>query len=522
MKNLGGFAPLFLLSLLCAVPVWLIPIAPLSDWPVHLAIANEASLIGNGMQHQFYFVDYSFAGYTSLQWLLMFLLQFVGIELAGKIALTLLFIITPFCWQLFFKVMSPEKEQWLFFGMLLNYSVFFYFGMINFLFAVHLSVVFIALFVMWVRQNSFFIAAATIALGGLVFFTHVYQFLLAAFACGAYFLWVLRDSRKPASFMPAIAIFLMVSYASFTILTNDVAMLNQEFYKQSASCTALKYISSQPDQFNPKGFLNEGLSYAERALPSLNPAYIFASVFPSGILLLLVVLAAIGLAANFAFIPKKNRMEIMSKITMVGKSIGVDWVYLSLSVLFILHFVILPDCPARICMMNSKSLPLAFAFLLVGIKLPQKTVEFISLIALLFVLLNVAYQSYAFVSHVPAQAAILQKLDAAAEKLPTGAAVFVEPAAWNTFRPNDLFFPPFKNPHYHAYLLLKRPDIYVSALFLHQNTFILRSSLGVYDDMATLLPSPSSLNYDISGCFADPPKKYGWIIGQDMQAAQNS
>lgn len=508
-----------LLALLSVVPVWLTPMAPLTDWPAHLAISSEIKHLWlDGAAHPYYYLEWSFWGYSLVHIVLALMMSVMPWQLAGQLMLTTLMLLSPLCWREVFRRLAPEKEEWFVFGTLLNYSAFFYWGNINFLFAVCFGLLWLA----WGlpaaegrgRPMRFLLA------GTLTYFCHGYLFFIVGGTLAAAMAYRrLWEERSGDGFVAGLLV-LMLILAGLNTLSNPSVPRDYGYAFEVNTCSQRAAWTADPVPADAKYIPSMLVAGVLRA--PLNPLEFMQSAFP---LIHLAYIAA-GLSAILAFWALREfllhnrapRQTLGAWGQRLGAGqTGVEWGYAALAGLMMLHYVAVPPCPG-VCGMNLRTLPLFAAFALLAIKAGRGGVRALFWAMAALAAINILYQTAAFADHAE-QDRIMARLERAAEGMRPGAAVLVMPSKWNSAERYE-GYGPYRQPRMHAMLLLFNPRLQVSGLFMFQDTFILRSRFPIYDELTELGPSAWEPG-DLPACFGAPPKEYGYVMGQDMAVRPN-
>lgn len=513
---LWGAAILCILTLL---PIWLVSPAPLTDWPTHLAIAREAYVLLQGQSSVYYHLDFSFLGYSLVHLMLIALQNVFDIWTSGQIVLSLVVLLAPICWWLFFRTLDPAKESWFVIGCLMNYSIFFYQGNINFLFAVSFGLLYLAFGIDSFLNGRRRLAAFAIV-GILTYLSHAYAFLLLSALLAGIFFYRRFWEEKPADWKTALILLILFSAAFVNLITISVLKRDNSYYNQVQVCALNVQLTSVPSnrEFNQALLMPTILSEVlNRDIPLL---YLFRSVWGVSLIIATVILLAMSLIVTAGIRHLLHGESIRQHIGRVLPEIKISFNLLFLAIAFILimHYWFLPDCPTFICGIPMRSVPFVFAFLALAIH-SDSLIKPVFILILILVLFNALFQANAFWQFAPAQNAILSRLQDISAHLPSNAAVFTPPASWNT--PDFEGFPPYANPHYHSLLLLNQSSAYVSGMFLLQETFVLRSSFPLFDEMVNYGPFSTKEAPGVAACYAHPPSLYQWSIDANMTLVKN-
>ena len=509
-----------LVAILTSIPLWLIPVAPLSDWPVHIAISREAYLLlTHQISNAYYSVNLYFLGSSAVHLLMLGLQFFVSWEIAAKLALTLLFFTAPVCWWLAFKMLDPAKEKWFVFGTLANYSLFFYWGAVNFLFATSLAFVWIALGIRAFRHKEENVQLFLL-LGALVYLCHGYVFFMSAgLLLFVYLYHKIWHHDNPPSFTLA-AVSLLACLALLNTLTNPTLPRDQSYYTEVNICAYADAAHTVDPEFKiNQHFAVNYLAELLNRVQIFNPFIYLQTVFP----LVYVAIMAALLAAGWFFFrsvdsnaggePLAGRVLPLLKSQLVF-----DRFYALLFALLLLHFFILPAFVPRLSGFGDRSLLLAAGFFLLSY---QKKENFgrIQQLAVLLVAANVLYQAVSFSSYAPQQASVLSALENVSRQLPAGATVLVLPSNWSY--PSIPYGP--LNAYYHGLVLVYNPRVYVSGMFLYQETFILRSNFTTLDDFVLWGPKPQEYreeypksDINITHCYWPMPGAFDYYLDDRM------
>jgi len=527
MFSLTRIQMIFILAVLAAVPMWILPVAPLADWPVHLGISREIFLLWTGqISSQFYHIDSSFLGYASLHGALTGLQFIFPIEIAGKLVLTALFVLSAACWWFFFDRLDPKKTEWCAFGILANYTSFLYYGTISYLFALHFGLVWLALGIEAVRENRPNILPFLLV-GLLVYLTHGQVFFLLTAAL----LLIIGYQRfwkgKPVGEMVWIPLILLTAFATINMITNPVMTRDYSQMYQVGLCAEQQVVDATKQQFTITNyFFTQFTTGVYHKLSTLNLFSIFGTIFPMGLIAVIAVLLLIQKIAALVMESLRTGKTIPQLEEIREKYISFDRFYLGVAAFFLLCFLTTPLDIYLMTGFADRSILFFFAFLLISIKIEPKhqmikDIVFVTMVAL--ILANIVYQAVIFTQYAPEQARILEKIKTISKEIPDDSALFIIPANWSEFSlPNKHL-----SAHYNGLLLVENPKAYVPGLFLYQDTFILRSDSRSFDDFVTW--GPSQDNYDpkefgtlnITKCYSVIPDQYSYYIDPNLELRKN-
>lgn len=525
------------------IPLFIVTLAPLADWPIHIAIAQELVWLAQGHTNPYYHLDFAYLGYASLHLLMGGLMWGVGWELAAKLTLVLLFLLGPACWWAFFRILDPGKEPWFLIGAVLNYSAFFYLGAIQYLFAVHLGAVWLALGIDALR-NGRERPAAFLAMGALTFISHGYTFILLGALLGALAAWRWKEAGRLRMGPTLLLLAAMAAAALASTAANPTMPRDTGYLAQVRACAA-GLEAGTPEPFDARG------TFALVALTTLDKAVepLFV-LFPAFWLVALpAALVALGKAVADRLPGRdKGAREMGGRMAQVagaslrrgmtgaasglgrggaagGAGISIDPVYAGGCALLLIYFICVPPCVNTLyCDLNTRGLP--FALGLAALAVRAEGVEEAGWRILLVVFaVNILFQGYIFANEAPAQRGVLESVRNMAEGLPAGATLFVAPAHWNTIDKTLQYLPPFTWVHYHAMVVAYRPDIYASGLFMDLESYVVRSRMPIYDEMVNFGPyqhiATGTRYIDIQACYAHPPAAYAWAVGPDEVVRPN-
>ncbi|MCL6088879.1 MAG: hypothetical protein M1530_01805, partial [Candidatus Marsarchaeota archaeon] len=401
---------IFLAAILSVLPLWIIPVAPLSDWPAHLGISREAYLLFSGqIENANYYLDFSFLGYSLVHLLLMALQYAFSLEISSKILLSVLFLLTPLCWRWFFQIIDPAKTDYAVIGLLMNYSTFFYFGNINYLFALNFGLVWLGLGLDAFRHGHG--RWPLFALFGiLTYLSHAYLFLFIAALLALIYAYQRLFLGKGVHRASAIVLALMLMLAGINYLARTPHSLDNEYLKETAICTAKAVLAAGPAQYHPGAVVAEIAGAAVHS-KIFDPLPFLQSVVPLNYLMFVAVLLAIGFLAKscIVFMEKGTPIREFAKQAIPPLRLKLDWFYVCLIAIIYLHYYLLPVCAIDLCSLDIRPLPIAMALGVLAIRHHGANSKLVWLV-LALVLLNFAVQLALFSAHAPEQQQILGTL----------------------------------------------------------------------------------------------------------------
>jgi hypothetical protein len=207
------------LAVLALVPVLTVSFPPLADLPNHLARAYIMGNLGSNADLQrHYAIVWQLVSFQSSDLILPLLVNWVGLEAAGRIFIAATFAVLIGGAGALHKVLFGRVGFWPAAAFLLLYNFMFAWGLLSFLFTAGLSLFFLAA---WIRtsERESTLRSLAFALGALaIFFCHFFAFTFLALAVAAFELgrW-LKDRRQlvrrvifsGAVFIVPAALFLM-------------------------------------------------------------------------------------------------------------------------------------------------------------------------------------------------------------------------------------------------------------------------------------------------------------------------
>jgi hypothetical protein len=191
----GAFAVLFIIAL---VPVLIVHIAALEDYPQHLA---RVYILGNlqksALLRQYYLPNWSFQPNLAIEIVLLPLTKFVGVDAAGKFFLALLLFSLSGGIVALHRAIHGRWSLWPLLAFFFLYNRIFLGGMANYLFTLGLSFWALAAWIClrdrpaWIRAGVSIPVALVLLLGHLAAFG-VYALMLAGYELSRH----LQSARK--------------------------------------------------------------------------------------------------------------------------------------------------------------------------------------------------------------------------------------------------------------------------------------------------------------------------------------
>lgn len=508
------------LVLLSIIPLWILPIAPLADWPIHLAISNQAYLQLNGHTNDFFHLDFTFISYSFTHLLLVALQYLFSLEISGKIVLSLLYLFAPACWHQFFSLLAPEKKSYFIIGSLMNYSLFFYFGTINYLFACHFGLLLIAYGLNTLKSKNnhaieilILCILTTLSHGFMMLFCSSLLFL-------AYYKQRIWDA-KDTSFIPIAIASLFSLLIIYSSLSNTTLDRDSSYLLEVSSCLQKEQINSQGGILNMGSYLPKTLlSKIYYDFGSINPVFFFESIFPLKYIVWTLPFLFIGFLISASASSFLKKSPLSKKFPVSHFMPSFNRIYLMLFILMLILFLLVPNYLGLISGFGDRSLIFAIAFLALAIE-SKSLQHYLPKILAILLALNILYQAAVFSNHYQEQQKILSQLKEVSEKIPKGSTIFIKPTELSSES-----LPKRISAYYHSFLLVYNPDIYVSGLFLYQDTFILRTSFDQYSDFALWGPKPYEFDekidkIDIHHCYDDIPEVYDYYTDEDLNLHKN-
>jgi len=296
-------AILFVISLSAIVcTIWIPDYLPFTDYPVHLALIQEAA--GNtDVLDRFetnwwtpYALPYYFAALIN---------RYLSIELTGKILLLLYFFMTPLItMRLLGSLDKPRYFGLAVFPLLLNFNL--SWGFLPFLFSIPLMLESVNQTIRFIKSPSVYRWLSSALLFVILFFTHLFALLIALWLCLGMLagsLLKLKPERK------TIMLSLTSSIPSILLIVLWRISLN---FSQSDMIFLKKGI-----RFSP---VLTKLKYFPEFVISGDPGYTFRYIF-GGIIILLLLCFIPGRSENNLDIKHKNSN---SKVSFIGLSLFVS------------------------------------------------------------------------------------------------------------------------------------------------------------------------------------------------------
>jgi len=507
-----------ILSILAILPIWIIDVAPLSDWPFHLAVSREAFLLlTNQVQSDFYRVDFSFLGYSLPHAILIFLQYFTDIFTAGKIFLSLLFLMSIFCWYWAFEFLDSSKKGYFLLGLVANQSAYYFLGMVSFLFAVHIGILWLAVsFTKKLPLNQKYILFLSLAI--LVYLSHGYVFFLLSVPI---FAWLFYDAvinkQKSAAVLVIFNVVLLL-FAGANTFSNNSLGRDLTYSVKINSCNLEQSVLFEHSLFDQKkNFTLEFFFGVYSNTFSILPIGYFIPLLSNPIALLSILTLFILLILKLSSLISSEKF-IFHPPAISGLAINKN--YALTSAYFYAHFLFIPFSAASIYFFNERSIPFLTAFAALSFK--NENWDKIILNSLLaIVVVSLIFQALSFYSNISEQEKIIYSIKEIASKIPNDSAVMIFSSDWNS-RIYTPLSPVQKNPQYHALLLIYNPNIYVSNMFLFQDTFILRSNFKIFDEFRVWYSSNKELDDAVyNKCYSPIPAEFDYYISRNMALVEN-
>ena len=520
MKNV--FNSILLLSLLTIIPIWIIPIAPIVDWPTHLAISGKIfTLLTDVSAQNFHYLDFSFLGYSLTHLLIVAFQYLFNLELSGQIVLSLIFLSSGLCWWYFFKKMDSDKQWFAIFGLFLNFSTYAYNGMVHYILAVNLGLIFLAFSIDAIKNNKRNLLAIFI-FGALTYMALAYSFILCITILAVVFfyhkVWKNEKIDQPSLFI----IFILILFSLINIFSNPVIERDIAYEKSIEVCVS-KTITK--DTYSRDGFFSQLLFHFLTS--NLFPTSIFSSVFPLRLLEYLAVFIFFGLMIKGLDIQLKTSKSFKSYILqhLPKIKIKINKLYFAIFLILMIHFFILPHCVNKLCHLNTRSIPFALAFIPLAFSVSLKNKIPILNIAIALIIINSIFMGAVFFSQIDNQENTLNSLKTIANTIPSNSTVLIIPSKETSVFYFGKVEPLYSNLNYHALLAFYAPNSYISGLYTLQDTYILRSKFVIYDEMVHFGPNPIQINQftgkNISSCYYPIPKEFDYYIHEGYVLNKN-
>jgi hypothetical protein len=196
-------------------PVWTVRYVPLVDYPNHLAGAFVlAHLKDSAFQFsRFYASDWNTYPYLSMDVILLGLQRFLGIEIAGRVLLSLCLLAVPGAAWFFLRQANPGQESLALWSLLVSNNLYFFlFGMLNLQLSLALCLVVLGFWLKFVKRPSAPLWCLLLILTTALYFTHLLGFGIAGLVITAYAVFARLPLRRMLSswvlFVPGALLYL--------------------------------------------------------------------------------------------------------------------------------------------------------------------------------------------------------------------------------------------------------------------------------------------------------------------------
>ncbi|MGD1157196.1 MAG: hypothetical protein ABSA41_15380 [Terriglobia bacterium] len=196
-------------------PIWTVRYPPLVDYPNHLASAFVLAHLKDPAFHfsQFYRAEWNTYPYLTMDAILLGLQQFMPVELAGRVLLSLCVLSVPVATWFFLRHANPGEEGLAFWSLLVSNNLFFFlYGFLNLQLSLALCLLTVGLWLRYLERPRWRSWCILLVLTTGLYFTHLAGFAVAGAVMTAYALLArrpVRDSSLAALlFIPGILFYL--------------------------------------------------------------------------------------------------------------------------------------------------------------------------------------------------------------------------------------------------------------------------------------------------------------------------
>jgi hypothetical protein len=213
---------LILLGIALVLPLWIVKYPPLIDYPNHLARAYVLHHLHDANQifADWYASDWGPNPYLVVDFLLQVLQYPFGIDVAGRLLLTLCVLAVPLSTWIFLRQASPGNEYLALWALVVAYDTNFLMGFLSFQFSMSLCLAVIAAWLIYLRTPKLLAWLGLLLLVTLLYFTHIGGFGVAGIVLVLY-TWFARRRivevcQAAALFLPGFAFFLYMKMHSWS------------------------------------------------------------------------------------------------------------------------------------------------------------------------------------------------------------------------------------------------------------------------------------------------------------------
>jgi hypothetical protein len=195
LPRLGALAGGVILAGMLLAPIWIVEFPPLLDYPNHLARSFVLAHLNDPAFtfREFYRSDWGLYPYLGMDAVLAILGQFLPIETAGRVYLSLCALALPAAAWFFLRQTEQEGNWKALWGLLIAYNVFFLEGFLNFDLSIAVGFLALGLWLRWLNRPSISRWSGALVAFAALYFAHLLGFGIAGLILAAY----LSVSRRP-------------------------------------------------------------------------------------------------------------------------------------------------------------------------------------------------------------------------------------------------------------------------------------------------------------------------------------
>ncbi|MFQ5778647.1 MAG: hypothetical protein ACE5IP_11640 [Terriglobia bacterium] len=205
---------LFLLGAFLLTPIWLVDYPPLVDYPNLLARTFVLAHLEDPTFHfnRLYGVEWDVYPYLAFDLTLLGLQQFLPVETAGRLFLSLCVLAVPAAAWFFLRQANPGEDALAFWSLLISYNTFFLFGFLNWHLSLALCFLALGLWLRYLARPGLALWLLLLAVVTALYFTHLFGFGVAGLAMTTYGFLSRRTAREILStwllFLPGAVFYL--------------------------------------------------------------------------------------------------------------------------------------------------------------------------------------------------------------------------------------------------------------------------------------------------------------------------
>ena len=182
----AAYAVFFMLAV---IPIWRVSHPPLLDYPNHLARMYIISHASQVPINQYYEIRWAIVPNLAMDLVVPFLNQLFPLTVAAKLFITSAFFLLTAGSLILSKAIFGKMSPIAFASFLLLYNRAFEMGFLNFLFSCGLALFAIAIWIGMAHEKAWLRRLCGIVVAPILFFSHLYGFVIYAFFTLAYEVW---------------------------------------------------------------------------------------------------------------------------------------------------------------------------------------------------------------------------------------------------------------------------------------------------------------------------------------------